>query len=461
MTSIGNGHLTDKQLLFYVDGEVSSGEGARIRGHLEACWTCRSKLEDLQATIKKIVDFRDQVLLPMVPPPPRPWDGLDPRLHQIDETLGKPSLADRLSSLFRSIVLAPRYAVFAVLILTAVAALVWLPSQPIVSANELLARAQAEQSAEMQKVVAPVVHQRLRVRRRSVGSNEQASADYDSWEDQSRGRFRQMGASAEVLTELRTIFNANQLDWQAPLSAVGYARWRNSLAAKEDIVAPAQESPSERVTDGAEPLALTTIARNPASGTPPGAHSDRHRITKAELVVRTGDWHPVEERLWVNDRIYEIAELDYKVLPLSEVNTLLFAGPPTPAEAPPPMMIEARTSLTPPTPPLPDPEETEMAVRYGLHELDADLGEPIEISHGSEGKVIVDAAALAPELQAKLKEQLAGIPNAGLVLKRPPSPACEGCAVPVPALQETSIMASVPALRTACLEVLRAVRPPR
>jgi anti-sigma factor RsiW len=44
MTSIGNGHLTDKQLLFYADGELASGESARVRKHLEACWTCRAKL---------------------------------------------------------------------------------------------------------------------------------------------------------------------------------------------------------------------------------------------------------------------------------------------------------------------------------------------------------------------------------------------------------------------------------
>ena len=53
-------------------------------------------------------------------------------------------------------------------------------------------------------------------------------------------------------------------------------------------------------------------------------------------------------------------------------------------------------------PPPPDPNETEMAVRYGLHQLDADLGEPIEISRGSLGKVMVKASGVAPELQAKL-----------------------------------------------------------
>jgi hypothetical protein len=430
MTSIGNGHLTDKQMLFYVDGELAFGESARIRRHLEACWTCRAKLEDLQVVIKKIVDFRDQILLPMVPAPPRPWDGLDPRMHESDGTRRKPSLADRLSSLFRSAVLEPRYAVFAVLVLAAVGAWVWWPSQPAISASELLARVQAAQSTDLGRVAAPVLHQRLRVRRTAAGSTDQASADYDSWEDQSRGRFRQMGSSAEVLTELRTIFNANQLDWQAPLSAAGYARWRDSLPAKEDIVAPATDSTAGSGMDGSGPLTLTTIAGNQAAKSMPSADSDADRITKAELVVRTADWHPVEERLWVDDRKYEIAELDYKVLPLSEVGAAVFAEPPAsvePVEAPHPVLTETTERLAPPPP---DPEETEMAVRYGLHQLEADLGEPIQISHGSHGKIIVDALGVAPELQAKLKDQLVSIPNTGLEIDRTPGPSCEACPLP-------------------------------
>ena len=135
----------------------------------------------------------------------------------------------------------------------------------------------------------------------------------------------------------------------------------------------------------------------------------RDRIIKAELVVRTADWHPVEERLWVDDREYKIAELDYKVIPLSEVDALVFAAPRPPVEpvaASRPPSTEVPVNLTPP-----NPDETEMAVRYGLHQLNADLGQPIEISRASDGKILIDASGLAPELQAKLQQQLAPIPN--------------------------------------------------
>lgn len=69
-------------------------------------------------------------------------------------------------------------------------------------------------------------------------------------------------------------------------------------------------------------------------------------------------------------------------------------------------------------------------MRYQSHQLEANLGDPIEISRGSHGKIIVDALGVAPELQAKLKDQLASIPNTGLEIDRPPGPSCETCRLP-------------------------------
>jgi len=411
MTSIGNGHLTDKQLLLYVDGELTAKENARCRAHVKACWTCRGKLDDLHGAIKKIVDFRNGVLLPMVPLPPKQWDGLDPHMRKLEETLGKQSLAERLSRLFRPGFLAPRYAVSVFLALIVLGALIWLPSQPAISADELLARVQEAQAMQLNKVTAPVIHERLRVSRKVTRSNEQAIADYDSWEDHSRGRFRQTASSEEVLTELRTICNANQLDWQAPLSAAGYARWRDSLATKQDYVAPGEVSTREEGDHGSGFLALTTVAGRQTGDNPPTEESQRNEITKAELVVRTADWHPVEEHLLVNNREFEIAELDYRVLPLAAVDAAVFAEPPAPlmpVEVPHPHLA-ARLAPAPP-----DPDETEVFVRYKLHQLNADIGEPIEISRDNQGKIVVDASNAGAELQARLKQELAPMPNTEL-----------------------------------------------
>jgi hypothetical protein len=432
MTSIGNGHLTDKQLLFYVDGELSPGEGARVRTHLEACWTCRAKLDDLQASIKKIVDFRDQVLLPMVPAPPWPWIGLSPRMQELDKTLRKPSLADRLSALFRSSLLSPRYVVFVVLVVAAVGAMIWWPSQPTMSANELLERVQAAQSADLKKVGSPVLHQKLRVRRTMDGSSEQVSTDYDAWEDHSRGRFRQTGPPAKVLAELRSICESNQLDWRTPLSAAGFGRWRDSLPAKRDFIASENVSVPGGKNDSSEALALTTVAMGP-DGSGPGADAAQsNKLVKAELVIRTADWHAIEERLWVNDREFEIAGLDYRVMPFSEVDASIFAesAPPVKVlESPHPQVREVkvpemRESVTPL---LSSSSETEMAVRYGLYGLDADFSEQIQITTDSKGEVVVEASDVRPELRAKLEQQLGPIPNVRLEFTRPSASSCDDC----------------------------------
>ena len=453
MSSTGNGHLTDKQLLLYADGELAAKESTRCRAHLEACWTCRARLDDLQDTIKEIVNFRNHVLLPMVPPPTRHWDGLDPRMQELDAGVKKHSVAERLSDLFRSVTLSPRYAIFAILVLGTLGALIWLPSQPTISANELLARVQAAQSAELGKDAAPILHQRLRVRRKVAGSSEQTTTDYDAWEDKSRGRFHQSGSSAEVLAELRAICDSNRLDWRAPLSAAGYVRWRDSLTTKQDFVAPHNVSTPRDMNYGPEPLALTTVAGPRDGDGSPTEKSQGNRIVKAELVVRTADWHPVEERLWVNDREYEIAELDYRVLPFAEVDASIFAEPAAPVkpvEGPRPVVREMGESLVPPPP---DPNETEMAVRYELHRLDADLGEPIEISRDIQGKVVVEASGVAPDLQAKLKQQLAFIPNTGLDLAETGKSRCEGCPAPPPETPDAASKAPAPTTLSVVPEV--------
>jgi hypothetical protein len=399
----------------------------------------------MQRAISEFMEVRNSSFAGSPELPRRALVNFDDKLARLEVEAAGPKFLSLLMQEFGPFGLhvAPRAAIFVVLLAVLVVGFWRMSLTTPVSASELLARVEAAQSAELDKVPAPVLHQRLRVLRKVAGSTEQATTDYDSWEDYSRGRYRQTGSSAAILTELRTIYNANQLDWQAPLSAAGYARWRDSLPAKQDIVAPAKDPTRVELNGSSEPLALTTI---PESQPPDDLHHNDSQITKAELVVRTADWHPVEERLWVNDREYEIAELDYRVLPLSEVNALLFAEPPTPVEPLRPVMIETAESLVPPPS---DPEETEMAVRYGLHQLDADLGEPIEISRDRRGKVIIDASAVAPELQAKLQQQLEALPNTGLVLERPPSPTCDTCPSPSTVTQETVLSPPAPAQSTA------------
>jgi len=69
-------HPEEGALLRYCDGELRAKETARIARHLEACWECRTRLDDLKQTIAEYVRYRRDFLEPALPQPPQPWKNL-------------------------------------------------------------------------------------------------------------------------------------------------------------------------------------------------------------------------------------------------------------------------------------------------------------------------------------------------------------------------------------------------
>jgi hypothetical protein len=57
-------HLSDRDLLMAIDGELPPREAARASAHLEACWTCRSRRLELENTISQYVRMHHHVALP-------------------------------------------------------------------------------------------------------------------------------------------------------------------------------------------------------------------------------------------------------------------------------------------------------------------------------------------------------------------------------------------------------------
>jgi putative zinc finger protein len=50
-----NSHLSDEQLLLDVDGEISARDAKRVRAHLDACWSCRARRQELESAIAGFV----------------------------------------------------------------------------------------------------------------------------------------------------------------------------------------------------------------------------------------------------------------------------------------------------------------------------------------------------------------------------------------------------------------------
>src|SRR5271168_5460748 len=63
-----NFHPSDQDLLLAADGELSTHRAAEIRDHLAACWDCRARMAQIEATIADFVRASRQALDPQLPP---------------------------------------------------------------------------------------------------------------------------------------------------------------------------------------------------------------------------------------------------------------------------------------------------------------------------------------------------------------------------------------------------------
>jgi anti-sigma factor RsiW len=57
-----NSHPEQALLLRFIDGELSGRKPRLVQRHLEACWECRTEVEELQATVAECVRYRNQFL---------------------------------------------------------------------------------------------------------------------------------------------------------------------------------------------------------------------------------------------------------------------------------------------------------------------------------------------------------------------------------------------------------------
>jgi anti-sigma factor RsiW len=68
-----NSHPEQALLLRYIDGELPGRKSRAVQRHLEACWECRTEVEELQATVADCIRYRNQILAEALPAPPQEW----------------------------------------------------------------------------------------------------------------------------------------------------------------------------------------------------------------------------------------------------------------------------------------------------------------------------------------------------------------------------------------------------
>ena len=352
MSKIQRSHPDGDTLVRYCDGELNSADTARVRRHLEACWECRAETDRIQKTISACVEYRQSVLREHLPPPPEPWTDIYRQMDRIDAQAAPPSLFRRVVGSLRTAA-HPRFAIPAGAAAALLLGVVLFRETPSAQAAELLQRAaQAERTA-------PKKSKRLQIRTRTA-------------------RFTRLLPAAGP-SPVAALFEAARYDWQDPLSPRSYGAWRESLPAKTDEVT--EERDSFRIR----------------TQTPSG------ELREASMTLRRSDLHAIQGTFVFRNREWvELTELEPEATQSAAVE-------PVPAPAPTLPSSPSPAAETPAPLPLAT-ESEELKVWAMLHRLQADLGEPVEVTRAG-GKVRVSGIGLAAERQQELTAGLGALPN--------------------------------------------------
>jgi anti-sigma factor RsiW len=385
LNSMGMRHLEEGQLLRHLDGELPRRKSRQVKQHLEACWQCRAELDELQTTVADCVKYRKNVLGACLPPPPEPWKDLSREFDRIDASLAAGSLGSRLMNLvtLRAFTAPVRWAaVCAALVALTAITFDQLHETPSVQAAALLKRAVVVSESRPHLVRRVSITTRTRHFTKVIGA----------------GAAVQPAAAGEA--ELAAMFREARYDFEDPLSARAFTDWHDHLAAKQDLVNTVadRQSPDQNAYE----IKTTT---------------DEGSLLVATLKLRMTDYEPLEGRFEFRNRDWvEMTELvDQQTLPASTIAGATGGTPRQPGV--PPAFIANPAEANPPA-----GVNSELQVVEALHQVGADLGDPVEISR--EGRqVLVTGTGIPPKRQAQLHAVLDPLPNVVVRFADPAFPA--------------------------------------
>jgi hypothetical protein len=378
MSNLDVRHPEDGLLLRYLDGELPGRKARQVRAHLEACWQCRAQVEELEAAIGECVRYRRDVLAPGLPPAPEPWRSLD--FERVDAELATQSLWLRMARFLSPLRSGgPRWALSGAAVLALCFVLVQqLRETPKVEAAALLQRAVLASQSR------PAAVKRLRITTRTGQMTRVLGASYKP-------------PARE--TEIARLFDAAHYDWSDPLSAKSYSAWREGLPRFQDAIASQQNSYDIKTT------------------------TEDSELVSATLKLRNSDLEPLEGRFEFRNRDWvEMTELvDQQTNPASQVAGTTGGTLRQPVVPPGPLAVPVKTTEL-------STYSEELQVVSALHQLGADLGDPIEISREG-GQVLVSGTGIPPQRQQQIHGLLDRLPHVAVRFDDPEFPAG---AMPVP-----------------------------
>jgi hypothetical protein len=419
-------HPSEDELLCFIDGELSPKLIEGLRSHLDACWHCRNRAEKFQAAISRFVDYRSQVMQPLIESSDN-WSGFGSKLRNQTADRIPPTFWERWQSAWRRFRLSLPTIDARVARLTTISALtiilgfagvyfLLISTSRIVSAEELINLAAQSRENELKNTDQPVLYQQLRVRRRNARGEE--TSNVEIWQDIDNLRIRKVVSpqadnnAMPVLTDLEHILRANNYE-PPPLSVVGFRAWRERLADKHDTVEQL------RTDDDVAAIRLKTEV---------AATTENGRITSSELIVRAADYHPIEQKFTVNStdgpQEFEFRETSFAVMSLNSLNPGFFVDST-------PMVVSARPSPKPSIAESPEANvsepgapnaavtgasanavasaDLEVGVLNLLHNAGADLGEQVEVRRTPNGPIVVSGVVDTPERKGQILNALGSV----------------------------------------------------
>ena len=380
-------HPDDGVLLRYCDGELAAGEARKVEKHLEACWQCRTEIEELKATVAECMRYRKNVLGAHLPAPPQPWGDLSRGFATVDSSLAADSFFARLLRPATSL----RWSLAAAAVIALVCGVYYqFRDTPSVQAASLLRRAVAASTAHAGKPV-----ERVRFRSGSQQFIRAVAANR---------------APAALPQTMEAKFERAHYDSADPLSAHAFQDWRAGEPQKQDEVSTV----SNPQTAGGNCYRIRTTA---ATGD----------VAAATLMLRTTDLVPVEGMLEFRDNQWiEFSEFAESPDRSTDANAASNVEIPERLAVPP-----SRLAVVPPRSPVSVSDE--LQVLSALQQIGADLGDPIHVKL-SPDKVIVSGEGVSPQRQMAIQRKLESMPNVAVQFTEPvAAPIPEGSVSSAPA----------------------------
>lgn len=435
-------HPSDEELLLLVEGEAAARSARRLTEHLSGCWSCRARRAEIDRAIAAYMAYHRD--------PAREPAGDDSRRATRRFAAGLPRGAQQGAApagggsvrgdVQRSWSIAGSWRggwtivrVAAVVLAIVWVARWWMAPTPV-SARELLARVDRAQLQELGSVADPVVYQRLRATRADLPADGTTDAtarratrsvvpsaavskttaiaghgtEAVTWEVWASGRRRRIverlvasgsgasetaarasagrvesrapvgsGASGtpnappSLLLDLQKVLRDNGMEPGQPLSPASLVAWRRFAGHVSEEVR------DTTLSDGTTAVTLTSSAPAPVRV---------GRIARAEVVVRTRDWHPVEHALTVvaaagRQQRYTVTELAYRVVPLTTVDAAVFGIQPTADQG---GERTARNTAAPVSPRI-NLAAAALHAQYALHTSGACLHDRVDVITGASG----------------------------------------------------------------------------